>query len=278
MKKLLFLCLATLLATLPLPAQTSAGRLKPNLAGEALPLPIAKQIGLFFTNLQNNNVKHAYDDLFKGTRQSSDSDLINDFVTMTNNTIGKFGNIDSYELIDTRSFGSRLLAVAYLTRHHDKFYRWQFIYQSANGSDWLLNNMAVDDLRAFLPSYPTNLPPPDNIQIKMEKFFLSIQNRAIDNAFNDITKGSSLDGSGEQISAFISKTNLALANFGAMKQYELFDNRPLGKNLRLLTYLSTLELQTLRWQFVFTVDKDNKWNLLTIRVDDQIAAGIINSN
>jgi hypothetical protein len=58
----------------------------------------------------------------------------------------------------------------------------------------------------------------------------------------------------------------------------LFDNRPLGKNLRILTYLSTLETQTLRWQFVFTVDKNDKWTLLTIRLDDQIAAGIINSN
>jgi len=278
MKRLLVLCLLPLLAAASLSAQSSPGRLKPGQADEAVPLPIAKQIGLFFTNIQNNNVKHAYDELFKGTRQANDADLIGDFVTMTNNTVEKFGNIDSFELIDSRNFGSRLLAVSYLTRHRDKFYRWQFIYQSANDGDWLLNNMAVDDLRAFLPAYPVNLAPPADIQIKMEKFFLSIQNRAVDAAFNDITKGSPLDGSTEQISAFISKTNLALTNFGAMKHYELFDNRPLGKNLRILTYLSTLETQTLRWQFVFTVDKNDKWTLLTIRLDDQIAAGIINSN
>jgi hypothetical protein len=278
MKNLFALCLVSLLAATSLSAQTSAGRLKPALANDALPLPIAKQIGLFFTNIQNNNVRHAYDELFKGTRQAADTELITDFVTMTNNTVTKFGNIDSYELIDTRSFGSRLLNVSYLTRHRDKFYRWQFICQSANGNDWLLTNMGVDDMRALLPAYPVNLPPPDYIQIKMEKFFLSIQNHATEAAFNDITKGSPLASSAGQISAFVAKTNLALTNYGAMKHYEPFDNRPLGKNLRLLTYLSTLELQPLRWQFVFTVDKDGKWNLLTIRVDDQIAAGIINSN
>ncbi|MDR2463191.1 MAG: hypothetical protein LBD30_05375 [Verrucomicrobiales bacterium] len=262
----------------PALAQNTTARLNPSTSANDAPRQITRQIGLFYTNLQNNNVRHAYDELFKGTRQASNPELVSDLVRMTEDTVAKYGNLDTSELLETRAYGTRLLNVSFLTRHQDKFYRWQFIYQSADGEDWRLNNMAVDDLRAFLPSYPVNQPPPADIQLKMEKFFLALQNLTTVAAFDDLTKDSPLELSTGQVSAFVAKTNLALGNYGGMKYYELFDNRPLGKGMRLLTYLSTLELQTLRWQLVFTVSDSGKWTLLTIRLDDQIAAGIINSN
>jgi hypothetical protein len=276
-KAAVFLLLSVLAAPL-LDAQTAAGRLKPAAGSGEVPPQISRQTGLFFANVQNNNMRDGYVDLFNGTWQAAVSVLVGVFVEMSTKTVGKFGNIDSFELIDSRAFGTRLLDVAYLTRHHDKFYRWQFIYQAVGNGNWLLTNMAVDDLRALLPAYPASLPPPDDIQIRMEKFFLALQNRAVDDAFRELVKGSPLAGSAEQTAAFIAKTKLAFANYGAMNHYELFDHRPLGKGLRLLTYFNTLDLQTLRWQFIFTVDARGQWTLLTIRLDDQIAAGIINSN
>ncbi|MDR1190684.1 MAG: hypothetical protein LBK60_03335 [Verrucomicrobiales bacterium] len=270
------LIIVALLLTVSLWAQNA--RLTPATGVSDAPRQITRQIGLFYTNLQNDNIRHAYNELFKGTRQATDAALINDLFRMTEETIARHGNLDTYELIEARAYGTRILDLACLTRHKDKFYRWQFIYQSADGDDWRLNNMAVDDLRAFLPAYPIAQPPPADLQIKMEKFFLAVQNRATAAAFQNITKGSPLEFSTEQIAAFVAKTNLALGNYGGLKHYELFDNRPLGKGMRLLTYLSALEQQSLRWQFVFTVSEAGQWTLLTIRVDDQIVAGIINSN
>ena len=280
--KIWILAIGILSLSLPLGsslAQSSPTRLKPAApANNDVPQQIARQIGLFFTNIQNSNIRHAYNELFKGTQKAADPELINDMVLMTENTITRFGNVDTHEIIETRTYGSHLLAISVLTRHKEKFYRWQFVYHSANGDDWQLNNMAVDDMRAFFPAYPILQPPPADVQIKIEKFFLSVQNRATTVAFNELTKGSPIEHSTEQLHAFAAKTNLALDAYGAMKNYELFDNRPLGKSMRLLTYLSAFEQQTLRWQFIFTVGDDGKWTLLTLRMDDQIVAGIINSN
>ncbi|MDR1304931.1 MAG: hypothetical protein LBK76_06870 [Verrucomicrobiales bacterium] len=277
MKRFLAISLLVWLAATALPAQTAVGRLKAAPIDSA-PQQIARQIGLFYTNLQNHNIRHAYDELFKDTGRATDRELIDTLVRMTEDTVAKYGNLDSYELTDARAYGSRLLNIVCLTRHQDKFYRWQFVYQSADGDRWRLNNLAVDDWRAFLPAYPVATPPPAEVQIKMEKFFLALQHRAVETAFHDMVSGSPLAGSAGPTAAFIAKTNQALGNYGAMRHYELFDHRPLGRSLRLLTYFTALELQTLRWQFVFTVAQDGQWNLLTIRMDDQIAAGIINSN
>ena len=53
------------------------------------------------------------------------------------------------------------------------------------------------------------------------------------------------------MSVFISKTQEAFGIYGALNDYEIYDNYSVGSNVIVLTYLSRHSVQPLRWRFGF---------------------------
>ncbi|MDD5262242.1 MAG: hypothetical protein PHD76_10400 [Methylacidiphilales bacterium] len=238
------------------------------------PQKITNQLEKFFNTIQAGDAKLAFFGLFEGSKLEKEGEVVDKSVSITENTLQKCGRLESYDPMESRLYGTRLLSVSYITVHGDKFFRWAFIYQNPSGNDWSLIKFSVDNMRDFLPAYPIATNPPDNIQLKLEKFFLALESDRTDDGFNDLVKDSVLQNSTDQVSAFVAKTNEALKGYGKMKSYELFDNRQICRKLRLLTYISYLEHKPLRWQFVFTTAKDGKWSLQNVRVDDQLEEAI----
>jgi len=280
MKKI-FLLLPLLLAG----ALQAQDRLKPSDAGSPpristqsirdLPAKISRPIEKFFVTLQNGDTKLAFLGLFENSRLSKEGDVVQDYVNTAENSFAKFGRIDSFELVDVRPYGGRMLLATYITLIKDKFFQWQFLYMSPAGTDWVLINLRVDDWREFLPLNPVTLAPPKDVQLKIEKFYLTIQSNRTEDAFNEMLKGSPLENSADPIKAFAAKVNDALKSYGSMRGYELYDNRPLGSKIHLLTYISYLDSKPLRWQFIYRSEKGGPWNLQTVRVDDQLDPAIV---
>jgi hypothetical protein len=127
----------------------------------------------------------------------------------------------------------------------------------------------------ILPRNPSNKVPPAPIQLQIEKFFLAIQSDKVDTAFNDFLKETEFSNRRDLVEGFVKDTKHALLLYGAMNGYELFDNRPVGSRLYLLTYFTYLKSKPLRWRMVFYSPTANEWKLINLSVDDLVDESLL---
>jgi hypothetical protein len=257
------------------PAQTEPARLKPADNSVDIPASALAQLDQFFRTLQSNNSKLAFLNLFDKTQFKEDNEVIENFITASQGSIDRFGKYDRFTAWESNKVGSRLFRVSYISEQGSKLFRWQFLYFTPVGNDWRLANIRVDDLREYLPAQPKISSLPKDVQLKVEKFFVSIQSNRTADAFKDILTGSAIDNSGPNVDAFTQRVEKAVKDYGAMRNYELFDVRPLTAKVTMLTYLGHLETEPLRWQFFFETLPGTPWKLINLRVDDSLDEGIL---
>lgn len=113
------------------------------------------------------------------------------------------------------------------------------------------------------------------MQLKVEKFFVTIQSGRSDDAFKEILTGSDIENSGPNVDAFSQRVDKAIKDYGAMRHYELFDVRPLTSKITMLTYFAYLDTEPLRWQFFFETSSPTAWKLINLRVDDSLDEAVL---
>ncbi|MEM9445870.1 MAG: hypothetical protein AAGA18_11025 [Verrucomicrobiota bacterium] len=280
-KRLLYLSLFLLL-TPPLQAQKvqprpptlpSAPRIQTT-AAPRMPEVIEIKLEALFTGISNGIVEGSFRELFAGTPFEKDFELSNRLIDTTKNSLKHFGNMRTYTIFEVKKYSSHLIRVTYLTHHHHKHIRWQFLFTS-NDSDWQLVNFDIDDMRNFLPKDPIKIPPPGPTQLRVEKFFLKLQNDKIRMAFNDFLNGTGLLQQPRMIENFINQVEVATKEYGKMSRYELFDNRSLKLDTKLLTYVTYLENKPLRWQLFYQAIDHENWELTNLRVDDLLVVSLL---
>jgi hypothetical protein len=121
---------------------------------------------------------------------------------------------------------------------------------------------------------PTN--PPPEIARSIDLFFKTLRgdpgNAAADSdsyekAYDTFFTGTALGAQKEKMSIFVSKTQEAFGLYGALKDYEIFDNYSIGSNVLVLTYLTRHSMQPLRWRFIY-YRPDKTWTLINMGFDD----------
>ena len=125
-----------------------------------------------------------------------------------------------------------------------------------------------------LPHMPTGFhhkpnaePPPPEIAVPIAKFFNTLKSGDYANAYETFLAGSRLGQQKEKMSVFISKTQEAFGLYGALYDYEIFDNYSIGSNVIVLTYLSRHEVQPLRWRFIY-YRAQSTWTITNLGFDD----------
>lgn len=126
----------------------------------------------------------------------------------------------------------------------------------------------------LFPRDVSNKQPPAPVQLRMEKFFLSIQNKQIQEAYNTLLADSELDSKEEQVRDLITKTSNVLAEIGPLTSYELYDNRTAGSRMIALIYFSYQSKKPLRWRFVFYAATPEQWRVINLSVDDLVAESL----
>jgi hypothetical protein len=119
------------------------------------------------------------------------------------------------------------------------------------------------------PASPANVP--DAIAQIVAVFFGSLGKGEVDQAWNVLGKGSKrceLPGALKELKI---KTEEAIADFGAIVDYDLVDAKSVGNRLVRATYISNGKVNPLRWRFYFYKPADN-WLLLDISIDPRITA------
>jgi hypothetical protein len=257
------------------PTKNEPSRLKTSAHSLEIPPAPQAQLDQFFRTLQAGNSKLAFLNLFEKTQFKDDTDVIDNFVAASQGGIERFGKYGKFYPFESSRIGSQLYSLSFISEQGTKLFRWHFLYFTPVGNDWRLSNIRVDDLREYLPPNPTISPIPKDVQLKIEKFFITIQSNRSAEAFKDILTDSGIDNSGANVDAFVQKTDKAIKDYGVMRNYELFDVRTLTTKVTMLTYFAHLETEPLRWQFFYETSATTPWKLINLRVDDGLDEAIL---
>jgi hypothetical protein len=274
------LCLAaTAHGQSPVPFRENSNQLAPRGSAKAATLPkkIDDHLKLFFSTLAQGKPEIAFFKLFDGTQFMREKALTEGFVQAAQKAGTDYGKIIDYQTVSVRGIGTRLLLVSYFVGYEQKTLRWQFLYAAPLGNEWKLLNLTVDDWRNFLAADPSTAAPPEPVEASLREFFLQIQTAQVLPAFENLLKNSGIKNEPSWIQQFAEQTRKALEEYGKLDYYELYDNRPLGARIHLLTYIAYLESEPLRWQFFYEVGKDGQWKLINVRLDDLLDENVLES-
>ena len=116
---------------------------------------------------------------------------------------------------------------------------------------------------------PNPTPPPAEITAKIDPFFKGLMNNDVRTSFTNLLAGTKLAGRDDNVNALIDHTDQALALYGKMNDYEVYDTRFVGTRVVVVTYLAALQVQPIRWRFIF-YKADKNWTLINLAADDSM--------
>lgn len=124
------------------------------------------------------------------------------------------------------------------------------------------------DLIRLLPRRTPNPKPPiPEIRARTEGFFRTLQEGKVRESYELLLANERLGQQQESVSLLVRKTEQALALYGKLLGFEVYDSYHVGSSVTVVTYITHLPLQPLRWRFVF-YKPEERWNLIDLRVDD----------
>lgn len=127
------------------------------------------------------------------------------------------------------------------------------------------------NLRDLLPHSLRHAPnpaqPPAEVRAPIEHFFNALKEGESQQAYDALLANTRLIENKENVHVLVSKTDQALALYGKVLSFEVYDNYAVGSNLLVLTYLTNHAIQPLRWRFVY-YRPERVWGLIDVRVDD----------
>ena len=115
---------------------------------------------------------------------------------------------------------------------------------------------------------PTDADGPEKI---IARFFSYVQRKEVDQAYDQLTRGTKIAERAEDVKTLKSKTKEAITVFGPVLGYDSVVTKKIGTRLVSYTLLSLGKEFPLRWRFYFYKPQDT-WKLIDLRVDDRLAA------
>ncbi len=103
------------------------------------------------------------------------------------------------------------------------------------------------------------------------RFFAYLQRKEVDQAYDQLTRGTKIAERSEDVKTLKSKTKEAISVFGPILGFDSVVKKGVGPRLVSYTMLSLGKEFPLRWRFYFYKPQDS-WRLIDLRVDDKLAA------
>ena len=115
---------------------------------------------------------------------------------------------------------------------------------------------------------PTDADGPEKI---IARFFSYLQRKEVDQAYDQLTRGTKIAERAEDVKTLKTKTKEAINVFGPILGHDSVVKKNVGTRLVSYTMLSLGKEFPLRWRFYFYKPVDT-WKLIDLRVDDRLAA------
>ncbi len=107
------------------------------------------------------------------------------------------------------------------------------------------------------------------VQKVLDGFFDLLQLNHVDQAYDQLTRGTKIADKPEEVSQLKTKTNQAVNIYGDIVGREVVSVQNVGTHLLRATCLSLGRNYPLRWRFYF-YEEEKRWRLIDIRVDDRL--------
>lgn len=122
---------------------------------------------------------------------------------------------------------------------------------------------------AVEPAIPaeTEADGPDRI---IARFFSYLQRKEVDQAYDQLTRGTKIAERAEDVKTLKAKTREAISVFGPILGYDFVAKKNVGARLVSHTIVSLGKEFPLRWRFYFYKSQET-WKLIDLRVDDRLA-------
>jgi hypothetical protein len=114
-------------------------------------------------------------------------------------------------------------------------------------------------------------PEADGPEKIIARFFSYLQRKEVDQAYDQLTRGTKIAERAEDVKTLKAKTKEAITVFGPMLGFDTVRKKDIGARLVSYTALSLGKEFPLRWRFYFYKPQDT-WKLIDLRVDDRLAA------
>jgi hypothetical protein len=135
----------------------------------------------------------------------------------------------------------------------------------------LIGNEAAAVGEAPVPVIPVVSAADDTPEKNIARFFAYVQRKEVDQAYDQLTRGTKIAERAEDVKLLKSKTKDALAMFGTVLGYEIVTKKNVSERLVSYTCISLGKEFPLRWRFYFYKPAE-LWKLVDLRVDDRLAA------
>lgn len=109
---------------------------------------------------------------------------------------------------------------------------------------------------------------PDKI---IARFFSYLQRKEVDQAYDQLTRGTKIAERAEDVKTLKAKTKEAISVFGPILGYDSVSKKSVGVRLVSYTLVSLGKEFPLRWRFYFYKPQET-WKLIDLRVDDRLNA------
>jgi hypothetical protein len=116
---------------------------------------------------------------------------------------------------------------------------------------------------------PEPVTEPETPERTIARFFLYLQRKEVDQAYDQLTRGTKIAEHAEDVKMLKSKTKDALAFFGAISGFEIIDTKKVGERLISYRVISLGKDFPLLWRFYFYKPFDS-WRLIDMRVEDRL--------
>ena len=126
---------------------------------------------------------------------------------------------------------------------------------------------AVPAVATSIPA-ETNTDGPEKI---IARFFSYLERREVDQAYDQLTRGTKIADRADDVRTLKSKTKEAITVFGPVLGFDTVVKKNVGARLVSYTLLSLGKEFPLRWRFYFYKPQET-WKLIDLRVDDRLAA------
>jgi len=117
--------------------------------------------------------------------------------------------------------------------------------------------------------YASDVKLDEQVKKVIDGFFDLLQQDHVDQAYDQLTKGTKIAEKPDDVALLKSKTNQAIDLYGDIVGREVVSVKNVGNHLLRATCLSLGKNYPLRWRFYF-YRNDNTWRLIDIRVDDRL--------
>lgn len=128
--------------------------------------------------------------------------------------------------------------------------------------------VAKPSAAAEIEPAPTDADGPEKI---IARFFSYLQRKEVDQAYDQLTRGTKIAERAEDVKTLKTKTKEAINVFGPILGHDSVVKKNVGTRLVSYTMLSLGKEFPLRWRFYFYKPADT-WKLIDLRVDDRLAA------